>query len=58
MSDAIRIFLAVIYGIKAAVVVYVVSDSLGKDNMWPGTILTFTSICVVVMIATSPGRGR
>jgi hypothetical protein len=58
VSDAVRIFLALIYGIKAAAFTYIVTAAMETRNVWPGVVITFTSVCPVVMIATSPGRGR
>lgn len=58
MSDAIRIFLSLIYGAKAATFMYIISVVWDFPRVWPGVTLTFTSMCIVVMIATSPGRGR
>jgi hypothetical protein len=58
VSDAVRIFLALIYGVKAATFTYIASVMYDLPRVWPGVILMFTSGCLIVMIATSPGRGR
>jgi hypothetical protein len=58
MSNAIRIFLAIIYGIKAATLTYMVSVLVEDRVIWPVVILMFTSGAVITLMATSPGRGR
>lgn len=58
MSDAVRIFLSVTYGIKAATFTYMLSILAEDRVIWPVVVLMFTSGCVFTMIATSPGRGR
>jgi hypothetical protein len=50
VSDAVRIFLATIYGLMGGAVVFAVLTEAGHESIWPQAI--------TVMIVSSPGRGR
>lgn len=58
MSDAVRIFLAVIYGLLGGAVVFAVLTEAGHETIWPQTVIVFCSLCILFMVGSSPERRR